>query len=92
MANLKIPGVISESAIQGAVNALLTLRIGYVTRTFLKEGPDALAGRKRREVSVRAFKDAFAAIPGVLAGTATAMGKGLLGFFKPKKSVTEEVN
>ena len=89
MANLKIPGVISESAIQGAVNALLTLRIGYVTRTFLMEGPDALAGRKRREVSIKAFKEAFVAIPGVLAGTATAMGKGLLGFFKPKKAAPE---
>lgn len=92
MANLKIPGVISESAIQGAVNALLTLRIGYVTRTFLMEGPDALAGRKRREVSIKAFKEAFVAIPGVLAGTATAMGKGLLGFFKPKKAAAEGEN
>lgn len=89
MANLKIPGVISESAIQGAVNALLTLRIGYVTRTFLMEGPDALAGRKRREVSIRAFKEAFVAIPGVLAGTASVMGKGLLGLFKGRKTVPE---
>lgn len=89
MANLKIPGVISESAIQGAVNALLTLRIGYVTRTFLMEGPDALAGRKRREVSIKAFKEAFVAIPGVLAGTASAMGKGLLGLFKSKKTAAE---
>ena len=87
MANLKIPGVISESAIQGAVNALLTLRIGYVTRTFLMEGPDALAGRqRRREVSLKAFKEAFVAIPGVLAGTAATMGKGLMNLFKGKKS------
>ena len=92
MANLKIPGVISESAIQGAVNALLTLRIGYVTRTFLMEGPDALAGRKRREVSIKAFKEAFTAIPGVLAGTASAMGKGILSVFKGKRTApaTEE--
>ncbi len=89
MANLKIPGIITESAVQGAVNALLTLRIGYVTKTFLMEGPDALAGRKRREVSIRAFKEAFAAIPGVLAGTATAMGKGLMGLFKGRKAEPE---
>lgn len=89
MANLKIPGVISESAIQGAVNALLTLRIGYVTKTFLMEGPDALAGRKRREVSIKAFKDAFVAIPGVLAGTAASMGKGLFGLLKGKKTAAE---
>ena len=90
MANLKIPGVITESAIQGAVNALLTLRIGYVTKTFLMEGPDALAGRnRRREVSIKAFKDAFVAIPGVLAGTVGTMGKGILGFFRSKKMAEE---
>ena len=90
MANLKIPGVISESAIQGAVNALLTLRIGYVTKTFLMEGPDALAGRtRRREVSIKAFKDAFVAIPGVLAGTVGAMGKGILGFFKGRRTASD---
>lgn len=91
MANLKIPGVISESAIQGAVNALLTLRIGYVTKTFLMEGPDALAGRtRRREVSIKAFKDAFVAIPGVLAGTVGTMGKGILGFFRGRKVMEED--
>ena len=91
MANLKIPGVISESAIQGAVNALLTLRIGYVTKTFLMEGPDALAGRtRRREVSIKAFKDAFVAIPGVLAGTVGTMGKGILGFFRGRKAMEED--
>ena len=90
MANLKIPGVITESAIQGAVNALLTLRIGYVTKTFLMEGPDALAGRnRRREVSIKAFQDAFVAIPGVLAGTVGTMGKGILGFFRSKKMAEE---
>lgn len=91
MANLKIPGVISESAIQGAVNALLTLRIGYVTKTFLMEGPDALAGRtRRREVSIKAFKDAFVAIPGVLAGTVGTMGKGILGLFRGRKAMEED--
>ena len=92
LSNMKIPGVITESAIQGAVNALLTLRVGYVTRTFLMEGPDALAGRKRREVSIKAFKEAFVAIPGVLAGTASAMGKGLLGLFTGKKTAPETEN
>ena len=90
MANLKIPGVITESAIQGAVNALLTLRIGYVTKTFLMEGPDALAGRnRRREVSIKAFKDAFVAIPGVLAGTVGTMGKGILGFFRGRRTASD---
>jgi hypothetical protein len=91
LSNLKIPGVITESAVQGAVNALLTLRIGYVTKTFLMEGPDALAGRnRRREVSIKAFKDAFVAIPGVLAGTVGTMGKGILGLFKGRNAMEED--
>ena len=77
LAALKIPGVVTQSAVQGAVNALLTLRIGYVTQAYLREGPDALAGRRRRDVSLQAFRSAFASIPAVLAGTATAVGKGL---------------
>jgi uncharacterized membrane protein YcjF (UPF0283 family) len=91
LSNLKIPGVITESAVQGAVNALLTLRIGYVTKTFLMEGPDSLAGRnRRREVSIKAFKDAFVAIPGVLAGTVGTMGKGILGLFKGRNAMEED--
>ena len=91
LSNLKIPGVITESAVQGAVNALLTLRIGYVTKTFLMEGPDALAGRnRRREVSIKAFKDAFVAIPGVLAGTVGTMGKGILGLFKGRNAMEKD--
>lgn len=79
---LKIPGVVTESAVQGAVNALLTLRIGYVAQTCLREGPDALAGRRRRDVSLQAFRAAFASIPSVLAGTASAVGKGLAGLVR----------
>lgn len=67
LASVKIPGVVAQSATQGAVNALLTLRIAYVTRTYLMEGPDALAGREnRRKVSVKAFKDAIKAVPGII--------------------------
>lgn len=79
---LKIPGAVTESAVQGAVNALLTLRIGYVAQTCLREGPDALAGRRRRDVSLQAFRAAFASIPSVLAGTASAVGKGLAGLVR----------
>lgn len=69
LSTVKIPGIVAESAMQGALNALLTLRIGYVVKTYLMEGPDALSGReRRRKVSVKAFKDAFKAIPGIIVG------------------------
>ncbi len=80
LARFKIPGVVAESALQGAVNALLTLRIGYVTKTFLKEGPEALSGvRNKRAVKREAIKSAFKSLPGVVAGSASALGKGITG-------------
>ncbi len=81
LSRFKIPGVVAESALQGAVNALLTLRIGYVTKTFLKKGPEALSGvRNKRAVKRAAIKSAFKSLPGVVAGSASALGKGLTGF------------
>ncbi len=81
LSRFKIPGVVAESALQGAVNALLTLRIGYVTKTFLKEGPEALSGVKnKRAVKREAIKSAFKSLPGIVAGSASALGKGLTGF------------
>lgn len=80
LARFKIPGVVAESALQGAVNALLTLRIGYVTKKFLMEGSDALSGvRNKRAAKREAIRSAFKALPGVIAGSASALGKGLTG-------------
>lgn len=80
LARFKIPGVVAESALQGAVNALLTLRIGYVVKAYLQEGPDALSGVKnKRAVKREAIKSAFKALPGIVAGSASTLGKGLTG-------------
>lgn len=80
LARFKIPGVVAESALQGAVNALLTLRIGFVTKKILMEGPEALSGVKNKRAAKReAIKSAFKALPGVVAGSASALGKGLTG-------------
>jgi hypothetical protein len=81
LSRFKIPGVVAESALQGAVNALLTLRIGYVTKAYLMEGPEALAGvRNKRAVKRQAIKSAFKALPGIIGSSATSLGKGLTGF------------
>lgn len=80
LARFKIPGVVAESALQGAVNALLTLRIGYVTKAYLKEGPEALSGVKnKRKVKRDAIKSAFKSLPAVVAGSASALGRGVTG-------------
>jgi hypothetical protein len=80
LARFKIPGVVAESALQGAVNALLTLRIGFVTKKYLMEGPEALSGVKNKRAAKReAIKASFKALPGVIAGSASALGKGMTG-------------
>ena len=80
LARFKIPGVVAESALQGAVNALLTLRIGFVTKKYLMEGPEALSGVKKKRAAKReAIKASFKALPGVIAGSASALGKGMTG-------------
>ncbi len=73
---LTIPGVLVGSAIEGCINSLLTMRIGYVTRTYLTEGPAALSGVKnKRRVKRRAIKDSLKSMPGVIAHSSAAIGK-----------------
>ena len=91
LSRFKIPGVVAESALQGAVNALLTLRIGYVTKAYLMEGPEALAGvRNKRAVKRQAIKSAFKALPGIIGSSATSLGKGLTGFVARMASKSEK--
>ncbi len=85
--NLKIPGILVGSAIQGCLNALMTLRIGYVTKAYLTGGPSALNGmNNKRNVKRLAIKSSFAAMPAVIAGGGAAVGKTisnvLSGIFK----------
>ncbi len=81
LSRLKIPGAVAESLLQGGVNALLTLRIGYVTKAYLQEGPDALSGVKnKRAVKRAAIKSAFKSLPGIVAGSSVALGKGVGSF------------
>lgn len=79
MHNLKkltIPGVLVGSAIEGCINSLLTMRIGYVTRSYLTEGPAALSGVKnKRRVKRRAIKESLKSMPAVIAHSSAAIGK-----------------
>lgn len=91
LSRFKIPGVVAESALQGAVNALLALRIGYVTKAYLQEGQDALSGvRNKRTVKRQAIKSAFKALPGIVAGSASTLGKGITGFVARMASKDEK--
>lgn len=78
---IKIPGVVVSSALDGTVNALMTLRIGYITRTYLQKGEQALTGvRNKRAVKLQAMKDSLVAIPSVVASGSAVVGKKTSNF------------
>ncbi len=73
---IKIPGVVVSSALDGTVNALMTLRIGYITRTYLQQGEQALTGiRNKRAVKLQAMKESLVTIPAVVASGSAVVGK-----------------
>lgn len=76
---LPLAGVLLESAIEGTINALMTLRIGYVTKTYLMQGPNALSGiMAKRKVKRQAIKDSFKAFPSVIANTGAMVGNNVV--------------
>lgn len=85
----KIPGVVLGSALDGVVNALMTLRIGFVTRNYLIQGANSLdTMQKRRKAKREAIKDAFKTIPSVVASESAVLGttvtKLILKMFRAK--------
>ena len=73
---VRIPGIIVGSLADGCVNALLTLRIGYVTKAYLTEGPSALSGsQNKRKVKRMAIKESLKSMPSVLKSGSVALGK-----------------
>ena len=64
ISSTKLSGLVSTSLIDGALNTLLTLRIGYVTLAYLKSGSKALAGKNgvkvRRKAMLQAATDFLA--------------------------------
>ena len=77
---LKIPEFILGSAVDGALNALLTLRIGYVTKSYILNGTKSLQDRQiRKEVKRKAIKEAYGTLPAIISSSASVLGKGLAG-------------
>ena len=72
---IKIPGVVIGAALDGTVNALMTLRIGYITRTYLQQGSKALKGiQNKRTVKRQAMLEAMSSVPAVIVA-----GSGVVG-------------
>lgn len=76
---LPLAGILLDSAIEGTINALMTLRIGYVTKAYLMQGPKALSGIKaKRKVKRQAIKESFKAFPSVIANTGAIVGNNVV--------------
>lgn len=73
--SLPIVNTVAGALCDGAINALLTLRIGYVTRSYIIEGSEAFTNySSRRKIRRRAMMDALSAIPGVTYRGAKSIG------------------
>ena len=78
---IRIPGVVVGSVIDGTLNALMTLRIGYITRTYLQQGAEAFKGIKnKRAIKRQAMKDAVIAVPSVILSGSHVIGKKATDF------------
>lgn len=77
LSKFKIPGFIVGAALDGATNALLTLRIGFVTKAYLVEGMEEMQKPEvRKRAKLQAIKQAIKALPGVIAAGTVKAGKG----------------
>lgn len=83
ISNFKIPAPVVSSVLDGISNTMLTLRIGYVTRSYLLEGQSLFYnGARRREIRRDALKNSVKALPGVLVEGSKGMGKSIQGIIK----------
>ena len=78
LTGLKLFSQIPGSLVDGALNSLLTLRIGYVTLAYLKEGADGLAGKNGIKVRRRAMLESIKAF-GIIAKETTNSGLAYMG-------------
>ena len=76
MKSIKIPGFAIDSILDGIANTIMTLRIGYVTRSYLKKGAKELKGVKGAYVRKEAMISALKNFPVLLAEIPQRVGTG----------------
>lgn len=74
--SIKIPGIAINSILDGIANTIMTLRIGYVTKAYLRKGPKELKGKKGARVRKEAMKQALMNFPKLLRDAPERLGKG----------------
>ena len=83
-------GKVLESVVQGAANALLTVRIGCVARRYLFSDGAVVT---KEDIRRQAYKETLVLIPQVIAGTVSFFPKKFVKFLAEKmnKNETSEV-
>ncbi|MDE6241607.1 MAG: YcjF family protein [Anaeroplasmataceae bacterium] len=85
--NMPYLGVVLESVIQGAANALMTLRIGCVCRRYLFSDGSVIT---KEDIRKQAYKETLKLLPMVVADTISFFPKRIVRFFTNRKKVKEE--
>lgn len=85
--NMPYIGTIIESVVQGAANAIMTLRIGCVCRRYLFTDGNIIT---KEEIRKQAYKEAMKLIPIVVADTITFFPKKVVKFFSGFKKNNKE--
>lgn len=74
----KIPGFIIGPLIDGTLNSLMTLRIGYVTRAYLVKGSKAFSNSgRRKEIRFHAVAESVKSLPFVVLQGCRKTSKGM---------------
>ncbi|MDE7161522.1 MAG: YcjF family protein [Anaeroplasmataceae bacterium] len=85
--NMPYLGVVLESVIQGAANALMTLRIGCVCRRYLFSDGAVIT---KEDIRKQAYKETLKLLPMVVADTISFFPKRIVKFFTNRKKMKEE--
>ncbi len=80
-------GKVLESVVQGAANALLTVRIGCVARRYLFSDGAVVT---KEDIRRQAYKETLLLIPQVIAGTVSFFPKKIVKFFTDKMSKNDK--
>ena len=85
--NMPYLGTIIESVVQGAANAIMTLRIGCVCRRYLFSDGNLIT---REEIRKQAYKESLKLLPMVISDTITFFPKKVVKFFSNLKKKEEK--
>ena len=73
---------------QGVANALLTIRVGVVTRKYLFKDGSVIT---REDIRSQAWKESLKLIPELVADTFTFVPKRVVNFFSKDKKQNDDV-